>query len=394
MSPPAAGEALPFREFILKIHSRCNLACDYCYVYEMGDQSWRDRPVTMPPEVADAAARRIGDHAREHALPAVDVVLHGGEPLLAAPSLVERVVRSVRAEGVPASFSVQTNGTRLTGARLDQLDRLGVRIGVSMDGDASAHDRHRRLPDGRGSHAPVAAALRALSSGPHRHLFAGILCTVDLRNDPVATYEALLRHRPPRLDFLLPHGNWSSPPPGRAEGSPATPYADWLIEIFDRWYGAAEPPADVRMFSDLLTLLLGGSVGSEGLGLAPVRYAVIETDGAIEHSDLLKPVTAAPAGTGLNVLRDSLDAARALPGAVERQLGAAGLCEQCRACRFVTVCGGGLQVHRYRHGTGFDNPTVYCPDMLRLIEHVRARVTADLAAARGREGEGPGGRHR
>ncbi|GAA4313069.1 FxsB family radical SAM/SPASM domain protein [Actinomadura luteofluorescens] len=319
MSPPAAREALPFREFILKIHSRCNLACDYCYVYEMGDRSWRDRPVTMPPEVVDAAARRIGDHVRAHAVPGVDIVLHGGEPLLAAPPLIERVVRSVSAEGVSASFFVQTNGTRLTDDRLAQLDRLGVRIGVSVDGDAAAQDRHRRLPDGRGSHASVAAALDALGAGPYRHLFSGILCTIDLRNDPVATYEALLRHRPPRVDFLLPHGNWSAPPPGRAEGSPATPYADWLIAIFDRWYGAAEPPADVRTFSDLLTLLLGGTVGNEALGLGPVRYAVIETDGAIEHSDLLRPLTSAPAGTGLNVLRDSLDAARALPAAVERQ---------------------------------------------------------------------------
>ncbi|MEU9838708.1 hypothetical protein AB0C69_05725, partial [Actinomadura sp. NPDC048032] len=48
MSPPAPREALPFREFILKIHSRCNLACDYCYVYEMGDQSWRDQPRARP----------------------------------------------------------------------------------------------------------------------------------------------------------------------------------------------------------------------------------------------------------------------------------------------------------------------------------------------------------
>ena len=36
---------LPFREFVLKIHSRCDLACDYCYMYTMADQSWRDRPV-------------------------------------------------------------------------------------------------------------------------------------------------------------------------------------------------------------------------------------------------------------------------------------------------------------------------------------------------------------
>ena len=32
------------REFIVKVHSRCDLSCDYCYMYEMADQSWRSRP--------------------------------------------------------------------------------------------------------------------------------------------------------------------------------------------------------------------------------------------------------------------------------------------------------------------------------------------------------------
>jgi uncharacterized protein len=29
---------IPFREFVIKIHSRCDLSCDYCYMYEMVDQ--------------------------------------------------------------------------------------------------------------------------------------------------------------------------------------------------------------------------------------------------------------------------------------------------------------------------------------------------------------------
>jgi len=34
--------ARSLREFIAKVHSRCDLARDYCYIYEMADQSWRD----------------------------------------------------------------------------------------------------------------------------------------------------------------------------------------------------------------------------------------------------------------------------------------------------------------------------------------------------------------
>ena len=37
----------PFEQFIVKIHSRCNLACDYCYMYELADQTWAGRPAVM-----------------------------------------------------------------------------------------------------------------------------------------------------------------------------------------------------------------------------------------------------------------------------------------------------------------------------------------------------------
>src|SRR6202035_2167182 len=60
---------VPFREFIVKIHSRCDLACDYCYMYEMADQSWRDQPRRMSHEIAERTAMRIGEHARAHRLP-------------------------------------------------------------------------------------------------------------------------------------------------------------------------------------------------------------------------------------------------------------------------------------------------------------------------------------
>src|SRR5450759_706212 len=79
---------VPFREFIVKIHSRCDLACDYCYMYEMADQSWRAQPRRMSPEIAEHTALRIGEHARGHRLTSIGLILHGGEPLLAGRDLI------------------------------------------------------------------------------------------------------------------------------------------------------------------------------------------------------------------------------------------------------------------------------------------------------------------
>src|SRR3954471_17636562 len=92
----------PFRQFIVKLHSRCNLSCTYCYVYHHVDQSWRGRPNVISDETIAALAARLGAHVRAHALPRIVMVLHGGEPLLAGPEVIERVIVAVRS-AVPQS---------------------------------------------------------------------------------------------------------------------------------------------------------------------------------------------------------------------------------------------------------------------------------------------------
>jgi uncharacterized protein len=385
----AAGWApVPFRDFIVKVHSRCDLSCDYCYMYEMADQSWRDRPRGMSPEVADLTAMRVGEHARDHGLASITLILHGGEPLLAGRELIRRLVTAVRkaaGDEVAVDARIQTNAVGLDGSYLRLFDELGVGVGVSLDGAAADHDRHRRFASGRGSHAAVAAGLRRLTEERYRPLFSGLLCTIDLRSDPIATYDALTAFEPPRVDFLLPHGTWASPPPGRVPGAPETPYADWLIAVFDRWYPA--PRTRIRLFEEVMRTILGGGSGGEMIGLSPSRLVVIETDGAIEQSDTLKAAYHGAPRTGLHVIRDPLEAALTLPGVAARQLGARALSAECRACHIRSVCGGGLYAHRYRPGTGFANPSVYCPDLMRLIGHIREAVQADISARLARRPE-------
>ncbi len=135
-------------------------------------------------------------------------------------------------------------------------------------------------------------------------------------------------------------------------------------------------------------LLLGGASDSEIVGLAPARMVVIETDGSVEQEDTLKVAFEGAAATGLHVARDSLDAALLVPQIVGRQIGARALSAQCRVCPVRQVCGGGLYSHRYREGTGFLNPSVYCPDLLALISHIRDQVRADLMVRHARKAAG------
>lgn len=379
----AGGRPTPFRDVVLKVHQRCNLACDYCYVYTMADQSWRDQPLVMKRAVWTATAERMVEHAAAHDLDHIRLILHGGEPLLAGRGRLQDLLNDFRAAfsaGCRLDIQIQTNGTLLTEDILELFDEFGVRVGVSLDGVAADNDNRRRYPDGRGSFGVVDRGLRLLTSPRHAEAFAGLLCTVDPSTDPVACYEALMSFRPPTIDLLLPHANWSSPPERPAQGS-TTPYADWLITIFDRWYDAPRQEVSIRLFEDVMALILGGSGRSEQIGLSPVAVVVVETDGAIELVDSLKSAYPGACSTGLTVFADEFDTALDHPGVVARQIGVAALSDTCRSCVLHTVCGGGHYAHRYRAPDGFRNPSVFCADLMVLIRHVHGRMAGDIESA-------------
>lgn len=330
-------------------------------------------PKRMSREVAEKTIDRIAEHAEKHDLASVDVIIHGGEPLLAGAKWLSDLVQGLRAQvQAQVNVTMQTNGTLLTRPMLETLKGLRVQTGVSLDGDAEATERHRRYTNGHNSFDAVADGLCLLQSQNFRECYGGILCTIDTSNDPVSTYEALLKFSPPALDFLLPHANWSCPPPG-------TGYADWLISVFDRWYAAPRQETRIRLFSELIQLVLGHQGAVEGLGLMPSTVVVVDTDGSIKQLDSLSSTYPGAADTGLHVTSSGFDQALDHPTTVARQIGVAALSEQCQACQVLEICGGGLYPHRYRRGAGFRNPSVYCGELFQLISYVRDRVITDVS---------------
>ncbi|MPY56899.1 FxsB family cyclophane-forming radical SAM/SPASM peptide maturase [Streptomyces spongiae] len=360
-----------FRQFVLKVHSRCDLACDHCYVYRHADQSWRRRPKVISDEVATAVVSRIAEHARAHPeVSRVHVVLHGGEPLLAGRERLARIAGDLRValDGVcDLALHMQTNGLLLDEDLCRMLVRERISTGISLDGDRASNDRHRKRANGTGSYDAVVRGVRLIGSPAYRSAFAGLLCTVDVRNDPVAVYDALAALDPPHVDFLLPHATWDRPP----AGDPAHPaaHARWLTTVHDRWTADGRP-FPVRLFDSIEAGRDGRESFTEALGLAAPDLAVIETDGEIEQADWLKTARHGAPATGFHVLRHSFDEAAAHPGFLAQTGGVDALSRQCRDCSVVEICGGGLYGHRYRSDNGFDNPSVYCEDLFRLIGHI------------------------
>ncbi|WP_431953461.1 FxsB family cyclophane-forming radical SAM/SPASM peptide maturase [Actinacidiphila sp. bgisy167] len=367
---PSEDSAPAFRTFILKTVNRCNIDCDYCYVFNSADQSARRLPARMHTDVARAAAGRIAEHATFHQLKTVHIVIHGGEPLLAGVRHTARLLAAVR-DGLPpdveAHFELQTNATLLSDAWLDLFDAYGVAVGVSLDGPPAVNDRHRLTRAKRSTAASTVRGIDLLRTRPH--LFAGILAVVDLAHDPVEVHDYLAGFQPPVIDFGLPHATHDHPPP---RGHPGVPeYGIWLSRVHDAWIARPEHHHSVRILEDIAALSAGIHDSVETVGLAPPAGIVIESDGTIEGVDTLRSVHEGASHLGLDVFRHTLDQALHHPELDHRRLGRLALAHRCQTCPLVPVCGGGYLPHRFSTAHGYRNPSVYCADLEYLIQHVQ-----------------------
>lgn len=373
-----------FSCFLVKVSSRCNLACDYCYVYEHADQSWRELPQTMDEATSDRFSRRLAEYVTDHSIKEVIVIFHGGEPLLAGPTTIARIAKKVRTAlplTTDVSFSVQTNGVLLTDAALDVLENARVGVSLSLDGPRDANDRHRLTKRGQSSFDAALGALERLKRRPN--LFAGIISVIDPSVDGRTLLEFFHQHHPPRIDLLLPDANHLRPPPGR-DKSPCL-YVTWLTKTFDAWYDDfADLP--VRTFDAVLAVAVGLPSKTDAFGLGDVTLLSIETDGTYHDLDVLKITEHGATSLGHSVhsaaIGDMANHERIL--AHRSLLTFDGLSAACKVCPEVLSCGGGAVPHRFG-ANGFDNPTVYCSEMLSLIRHARTRLLETLPTRGGHE---------
>lgn len=367
---------------LLKLASRCNLDCSYCYVYRMGDQGWRIQPKRMSVETLTVLADRLRDLALGQGRPFA-VVFHGGEPLLVGPARFELACAVLRDRLPPGcELGLQTNGVLLTEEIVASCVRHDVGVSVSIDGPAAVHDRHRPQRNGRGSHRAVTDGMALLNATPAgRALFSGVLAVVDLTSDPIEVYEALKATGAPNIDLLYRDGNHDALPPGKASFA-SSEYGHWMAGLL-RHYLSDPNPTPVRVLDDMLRLLLGGAATKEGVGTSDFGILVVETDGSVSKNDTLKSAYASAdrfEGT-FSALERPLAEIVADPVYGAYQSGHASAPAACRSCPDFRVCGGGMPAHRWRDGTGFENPSVFCSDQKTLIAEMRGLMPPGVMAA-------------
>lgn len=367
---------------LLKVVSRCNLDCTYCYVYNLGDDAWKRQPKRMSKQVIRKTCDQLGELARKQARP-FSVVLHGGEPLLLGAADLGALFAELRA-ALPADcgLHIQTNGVLLNERIIDSCLAHRVGISISLDGPATLHDRFRVHHAGHGSHAGVLRGIALLRDRPDaRWLFSGLLCVVDPSSDPAEVYSFFKSTGAPSLDFLYRDGNHTQLPFGKASFE-SVEYGKWMCRLLDIYLSDRSPPR-IRILDDFLRLILGGRGVKEGAGTDSYGILIIETDGTINKNDTLKSAGAASDRfrASWSVIDGNLVELLASEEFASYYALQRPSSRECLGCPDLGICGGGMPAHRWRDGNGFDNPSVFCADQRLLITRMRAILGAYRGAA-------------
>lgn len=358
-----------FSAALLKVASRCNLNCDYCYVYQHADSSWRTQPKLIAPHTVDLFASRLDEYLRSEHLDRFSIIFHGGEPLLYTAEGLARIAAAVRARvGTEREldFSLQTNGVLLSGAAIRVLADAQIGVSLSLDGPRTVHDRHRLDHAGESTFDATLGALDRLSMDAPE-IFSGVIAVVDPSVPPRELFEFFAPLNLPRLDFLLPDATHTVPPAGRAEDENL--YRRWLDEALRLWF-LEYPNLPVRWFDALLGSRLGVPSPTDVMGLGSVSLVVVETDGSYTDHDVFKIVSDSGAKLGASLATESFaDVARSPKiGEHAFRLTFDGLAAECKSCPVVEACGGGSVMHRAHPERGLDAPTTYCREMFGVLE--------------------------
>lgn len=156
--PPVALPAGGLQLLVLQASPFCNLDCDYCYLPDRGDRTRMGLEVLERIVAQVMASGLVGD--------TLPVVWHAGEPMAVPRDWYEAAFAIVARQAGPrrVQHHFQTNGVLIDAAWCEFFRRHGVRVGISIDGPAALHDRHRRRRDGRGTHAQVMRGIAQLRS--------------------------------------------------------------------------------------------------------------------------------------------------------------------------------------------------------------------------------------
>ena len=252
-------------------------------------------------------------------------------------SEVERVRGKIR-----VSYALQTNGTMLDEEWCRFFKERRFLIGLSLDAIPAIHDHNRVDVTGKGTYARVMAAKALLEKhGVEYNIL--IVLTNALARHPQQVWSWLCKEDVRYVQFI--------PCLGELDGSESrfslTPerFASFYMHLFRLWSADFEKGRyrSVKLFDDLVNLLVDGSRNACGLTGQCMPQIVVEADGSVYPCDFY----ALDEFLVGNLAEEPIDLLYTKAVMTMFRSRSTSMLALCGSCLYASLCGGGCP--RMRH---------------------------------------------
>lgn len=349
---------------IFKPTEACNSRCIYC---EAVKQTRRSKQMTLP--TLEQFFRRVNEFLLERPRETMEIIWHGGEPLLLGPRYFQRALhyqqQHCAATVTRIQHSIQSNLTLLSREFLDPLKKLGIKtFGSSYDPIEGV----RGLGEKRDWSMYNKKFLEAICLLEEEGFNWGVIYVVTQRSlpRPLEIFNFLTNLSPMRgLAFnpvLIYDGGLD-----HLKISPAE-YAEFLGSIFPEWWRQRADFGPVEPFSSLVGKLVDDRqalICTES-GTCAYSYVSVLSDGSTSHCGRSADGGLLNYGSihDRSFSQIFSDPQREILQQRQTVLPAT----ECRECRWWELCHGGCPLGGWSAAGSFLHKSEWCQARKELIE--------------------------
>ncbi len=334
-----------FQVFVKPVGARCNLGCKYCYYLEKENLYPDQKLILMSDEILE---KYIIQHIEASTDDIIHFSWHGGEPLLAGIDFYRKVlnIQSVnRPEGKTILNGIQTNGTLLNEEWCRFLSEEGFIVGISLDGPAEIHNKHRTTINGKATWELVMRGIKQLKE---QNLIPEILCVVNSENvnHPLLVYNFFKQLDIKYITFI-PLVIQDASQSGVSKSTvPPDRLGNFLSVIFDEWVENDIGKIKVQIFEEALRTAFKQEhtlcIFKENCGGVPI----VELNGDLYSCDHFVDRDHLLGNIGSKSLSFYLDDPRQMQFGMAKSMT---LPKYCLDCEVKQMCNGECPKNRFIH---------------------------------------------
>ncbi|HIE44321.1 MAG TPA: anaerobic sulfatase maturase [Candidatus Omnitrophica bacterium] len=365
-------------ELLIKpVSYTCNLDCGYCF-YKKTSGLYPGKELRMREEILEKLIYETMVYSGGG--PCV-FSWQGGEPLLAGVNFFKKAVELQKKYGRPGqmvSNNLQTNTIELDSEWIKLFKEYNFFIGASLDGPPEVHNHYRRYRSGRGSFNRVMEGIRLLKKGGVEF---NILTTLgrETAGNPKKIYKFFLSKELYYLQFIPAADRKVRS--GKMANFSITPvqYGDFLCRLFDLWWNDGNPYVSVRLFDNIMEILLLGESSSCMFKEQCGEYIVVESNGDVYPCDFFVRKEWRIGNISENSINELFDKARATFGKLK------GITpSDCKDCKWNFICHNGCLWFRWVNGGNMKEKDYLCEAYKKFFSYTmeRFKKLQDVVASR------------